>query len=92
MTRSRSKRLLRTTDLVLATYLHLNGNEYELVEEDGQVRAGHPQGAWEFAETEHVTELVSTFNANRATVEPVQFHNATKRLRRDMFKFLGIGT
>lgn len=93
-TRSKhSDRLLRTTDLTLAAYLHMQGHEPELVEMSGEdLKPGHPQGAWEFDETPALRDLVDEFEDHGALVEPQQFHTMVNKTRRDMFKFLGIGS
>jgi hypothetical protein len=94
MEKSRSKRLMRTTDLTLAAYLIQEHEfDYELVEMDGEdVKPGHPQGAWEFEETPALSQVVDDFNAGKAKVEPQAFHQMVNRTRKDMFNFLGIGS
>ncbi len=92
MARSRSRNILRTTDLALATYLRSRGHEPDLSSDDSrQVKRGHPQGEWEF-DGDAVASDVKQFNDGKATVEPNSYHILLNRTRREMFKFLGIGT
>lgn len=90
--KSRSKHILRTTDLLLASFLYLKGYEPDLSAADGdEVREGHPQGAWEF-EGDGADLWATEFEKGQAKVEPRQFYATVKRMRREMFKFLGIGS
>lgn len=83
--------LLATTNLTLATFLVLEGFTPTLQRQRGQVKAGHPQGAWVFRETPTLLELVDAFHAGEATVEPDAFQKQLNTTRREMFDYLGIG-
>lgn len=92
MVTNRSKHILRTTDLTLATYLCCRGYEPDLSRADGeQVKSGHPQGEWEF-DGDEVAGAVKHFTDGKAQVEPGYFHHVLNRTRREMFQFLGIGS
>jgi len=83
--------LMRTTDLTLAAYLQVKGYEPDLVDLGEEVKAGQPQGAWEFDETPALRALVDAFNAHEASVEPQALHTMINRTRRELFAFLRIG-
>lgn len=91
MARSRSRKLLRTTDLTLAALLIMNGHTPDLERSAGEVRPGHPQGSWLFEETDNVRTLVEHYQNDEARVEPQQFYQVVNTTRRKMFKHLGIG-
>lgn len=93
MATSRSEKLLRTTDLTLATYLIMEGFTPDGMQVVGQQQAkvDHPQGAWVFTETQTLRDLVEEFNDGNAMVEPNAFQEKLNETRRSMFQFLGIG-
>lgn len=62
----------RTSDIVLAAYLRLNGCNMTGIEKQGQ------KGTFVF---EAVTEeILRTYDLGQATVEPVAFNNTIKQL------------
>lgn len=62
----------KTSDIVLAAYLKLNGCQMLGIEKQGQ------KGTFVY---EHVsTELITTYDLGKAQVEPVAFNNAIKQL------------
>jgi len=85
------ERILRTSDLTLASFLIVEGFTSELSEDGEEVKTDHPKGSWEFVETPTLFRTVQEFNNGEATVEPRAFHKAVNQTRKDMFEFLGIG-
>jgi len=77
----------KTTDLTLASYLSLEGFEYDLVS-DGQLPNGQPAGAWMFDPHPKLTGTIEEFRNNNAEVEPQAFHRMLSRTRKELFKFL----
>lgn len=82
---------MTTTDLTLASYLACQGLAYEHSQDGTEVKPGQPQGAWVFKDTQHLADLVDEFNDGDALVEPKEFSTTVKRMRREMFQYLGIG-
>jgi hypothetical protein len=80
----------KTTDLTLATYLHMLGLDYELVH-DGERRNGYPVGAWIFAPNRVTPASVKLFQDGDAQVDPKAFHEQLNERREELFKFLDIG-
>lgn len=62
----------RTTDIVFAAYLRLNGCQMSGIEKQGQ------KGTFVFDEVPE--ELFHDFDLGKATVEPVSFNNMIKQL------------
>lgn len=85
--------VLRTRDLTLATYLiAICGYKYHIVEA-GETARGHKLGAWEFGHTAdqvNLAEKITEFENHQVRVEPQQFYDGLKRVRRELFDRLGI--
>lgn len=83
-----------TTDVVLAAYLTLEGFTSTMAKAEDRVRAGHPQGQWEFAargdDLQRLTKCVRDYQSDDAWAEPKSLHEQVKATRREMFRFLGI--
>lgn len=62
----------KTSDIVLASYLKLNGCQMLGIEKQGQ------KGTFVFENVP--TELIKTYDLGKAQVEPVAFNNAIKQL------------
>lgn len=62
----------KTTDIVLAAFLRLNGVVLVGIEKQGQ------KGTFVFESVSE--ELVSSYDLGKARVEPVQFNNTVKSL------------
>lgn len=86
---------LRTSDMVLATLLHMNELQY-VHELHHQVRsdgARQPACIWVFDVSDeedrvYSEELLSRFQRDDVRVEPKQFARDWADVRRDMFNFL----
>jgi hypothetical protein len=81
---------IRIRSVTLATYLIELGKEAKLTS-DGQSPEGQPLAAWEFPPHDDVREAIATFEANESLVEPRAYYRAVKRVRSEMFEYLGIG-
>lgn len=62
----------KTSDIVLASFLKLNGCQMLGIEKQGQ------KGTFVFSNVRD--ELVRTYDLSKAAVEPVAFHNTVKQL------------
>lgn len=62
----------KTTDIVLASYLRLNGCPMVKIEKQGQ------KGTFVFADVS--ANLINTYDLGRAQVEPIAFNNTIKQL------------
>lgn len=79
----------RTSDMVLATLLHMDGHEY--CHELERTRKGVPFCTWVFdtpADDREFEQLVLRFEAGKCKVEPREFANNWANVRRAMFSFL----
>ena len=62
----------KTTDIVLAAFLKVNGVSMSQIEKVGQ------RGTFVFTDVD--SELLSAYDLGNATVEPVAFNNSIKQL------------
>lgn len=83
---SRSKNP-RTTDLALATYLILQGHEYEM-EFDRSDRHGANISAWVFNHrVEEVRSSIQEYREGSALVEPASFSRVLVTSRKEIIEF-----
>lgn len=80
---------IETGDLTMATFLVVHGVKPTLMRR-GETGRGHPIGAWQFAATEKVRDLVEEFEDGRARVEPQAFHRELTRTRSKLLDWLGV--
>lgn len=64
--------LYKTTDIVLAAYLRLNGHPIAEIQKNG------PKGTFVFAGVDE--SLLRSYDLGKAAVEPVAFNNMIKQL------------
>ena len=62
----------KTTDIILAACLRLNGANMVLIEKDGN------KGTFVFSDVD--SEFISDYDLGKAKVEPVSFNNMIKQL------------
>ena len=77
----------RTSDLALATYLIMNGLDYELAEDH---ESEDPTCVWVFqvAIDPRSTKLIKDYHSRTARVEPNRFVRIWGLTRSEMLKFL----
>ena len=66
----------KTTDICLAAFLLVKEVEFNGVNKDSTGR-----GTFLFPNDKECLDLVSDFSQMRATVEPIEFHTALKKLK-----------
>jgi len=76
----------RTTNLNLATYLILQGLEYELVF-DRVTKSNAPIGAWVFAPNDSTDKYVKDYNDGEALVEPKAYSRVLVTTRKEVIRF-----
>lgn len=76
--------LLHTENMTLVAYLNMSRFRHVqmVVRPDGHV-------LWSYAVTPDLKSALELFNARRASVEPVMFHRAITKVRREMNDLLG---
>lgn len=73
--------MFKTSDIVLASYLRMEGVELHTIEKN------HNKGTFVFKDVDQ--DLISKFDLGQASVEPMAFHNMIKHLTTSVRRICG---
>lgn len=80
----------KTRDMSLVAYLAVRGRSDYRLERDGGT-AGRPKAIWIFPDIGDLIGIVDEFYDDDARVEPREFNKSIRRVRDELYDFLGIG-